>query len=57
MYLMLQQEQWDDSVIATGESYKLAEIYAPPPSGTPPRREFITRFRLVGLDWREYVGQ
>jgi GDPmannose 4,6-dehydratase len=62
MYLMLQQEQSDDYVIATGESYKLAEIYPPPPSlrdatrtGTPPRRGFITRFRLVGLDWREYV--
>ena len=25
MYLMLQQEQSDDYVIATGESYKLAE--------------------------------
>jgi GDPmannose 4,6-dehydratase len=55
MYLMLQQEVSDDYVIATGESYKLAEIYPPPPTGTPPRRGFITRFRLVGLDWREYV--
>ena len=26
MYLMLQQEQSDDYAIATGESYKLAEI-------------------------------
>jgi hypothetical protein len=34
MYLMLQQEQSDDYVIATGESYKLAEIY-PPPFGYP----------------------
>jgi GDPmannose 4,6-dehydratase len=63
IYLMLQQEQLDDDAIAkrcleqvaTGESYKLAEIYPPPPTGTPPRRGFITRFRLVGLDWREDV--
>jgi GDPmannose 4,6-dehydratase len=44
MYLMLQQEQSDDYVIAMGESYKLAESIE------------IT-FGLVGLDWREYVGQ
>jgi hypothetical protein len=43
--------------VATGESYKLAEIYPPPPSGTPPWRGFIVAFRLVGLDWREDVGQ
>jgi GDPmannose 4,6-dehydratase len=42
MYLMLQQEQSDDYVIATGESYKLAEFIE-------------IAFRLVGLDWREYV--
>ena len=30
MYLMLQQKQSDDYLIATGESYKLAEIYPPP---------------------------
>jgi GDPmannose 4,6-dehydratase len=42
MYLMLQQEQSDDYVIATGESYKLAEFIE-------------VAFRLVGLDWREYV--
>jgi GDPmannose 4,6-dehydratase len=58
MYLMLQQEQFsfrsrsvclrreatptDDYVIATGESYKLAEFIE-------------IAFRLVGLDWREYV--
>jgi GDPmannose 4,6-dehydratase len=42
MYLMLQQEQSDDYVIATGESYQLAELIE-------------IAFRLVGLDWREYV--
>jgi hypothetical protein len=30
--------------VATGESYKLAELIE-------------VAFRLVGLDWREYVGQ
>ena len=25
------------------------------PTGTPPWRGFVTRFRLVGLDWREDV--
>jgi GDPmannose 4,6-dehydratase len=44
MYLMLQQEVSDDYVIATGESYQLAEFIE-------------VAFRLVGLDWREYVGQ
>ena len=42
MYLMLQQEQPDDYVIATGESHKLAEFIE-------------IAFRLVGLDWRDYV--
>jgi GDPmannose 4,6-dehydratase len=42
MYLMLQQEQSDDYVIATGASYKLAEFIE-------------IAFRLVDLDWREYV--
>jgi GDPmannose 4,6-dehydratase len=42
MYLMLQQPQSDDYVIATGESYKLAEFIE-------------IAFRLVDLDWREYV--
>ena len=42
MYLMLQQEQPDDYVIATGESYKLAEFIE-------------IAFRLVNLDWRDYV--
>ena len=39
---MLQQEQSDDYVIATGKSYELAEFIE-------------IAFRLVGLDWREYV--
>ena len=42
MYLMLQQEQPDDYVIATGESYSLADFIA-------------TAFSCVGLDWRKYV--
>ena len=42
MYLMLQQERPDDYVIATGESYKLAEFIE-------------IAFRLVDLDWRDYV--
>jgi GDPmannose 4,6-dehydratase len=42
MYLMLQQERSDDYVIATGESYKLAEFIE-------------IAFRLVDLDWQQYV--
>ena len=42
MYLMLQQEQPDDYVIATGESYSLEEFVA-------------EAFAYVGLDWRKYV--
>ena len=42
MYLMLQQEQPDDYVIATGESCSLAEFIA-------------AAFSCVGLDWHEYV--
>jgi GDPmannose 4,6-dehydratase len=42
MYLMLQQEQSNDYVIATEESYQLAELIE-------------MAFGLVGLDWREYV--
>lgn len=42
MYLMLQQDQADDYVIATGESYKLEEFVA-------------ETFACVGLNWREYV--
>jgi len=42
MYLMLQQKQPDDYVIATGESHKL--------------EDFMTvAFTGVGLDWREHV--
>ncbi len=42
MYLMLQQQQPDDYVIATGESYSLADFIA-------------AAFNCVGLDWRSYV--
>jgi GDPmannose 4,6-dehydratase len=42
MWRMLQQEQPDDYVIATGESHSV--------------REFAEEaFKVVGLDWREYV--
>ena len=42
MWLMLQQENPDDYVIATGESYSLEEFVA-------------EAFAYVGLDWRKYV--
>lgn len=42
MYLMLQQEQPDDYVIATGESSSLEEFVA-------------AAFASVNLDWREHV--
>lgn len=42
MYLMLQQEQPDDYVIATGESHKLEDFVA-------------AAFTCVGLDWHEHV--
>lgn len=42
MYLMLQQQQPDDYVIATGESYALAEFIA-------------MAFACVDLDWQEHV--
>ncbi|HJV34646.1 GDP-mannose 4,6-dehydratase, partial [Geomonas sp.] len=42
MWLMLQQEQPDDFVIATGETRTLEEFVA-------------AAFRTVGLDWREHV--
>lgn len=42
MWLMLQQEQPDDYVIATGETHSV--------------REFVEKaFSHVGLDWRDYV--
>ena len=42
MWLMLQQDQPDDYVIATGKTYSV--------------REFLEEtFRLVGLDWRKHV--
>lgn len=42
MYLMLQQEQPQDYVIATGRSYKLADFVA-------------AAFAQVNLDWQEHV--
>ena len=42
MWLMLQQEQPDDYVIATGEMHSVEEFAA-------------TAFELVGLDWHDYV--
>jgi GDPmannose 4,6-dehydratase len=44
MWAMLQQEQPDDFVIATGESHSLKEFVA-------------AAFAQVGLDWREHVAQ
>jgi GDPmannose 4,6-dehydratase len=42
MWLMLQQEQADDFVIATGESHSLEEFVA-------------SAFSSAGLDWRDHV--
>jgi GDPmannose 4,6-dehydratase len=42
MYLMLQQDQPDDYVIATGQSYSLEEFVA-------------EAFNYVGLNWHDYV--
>lgn len=42
MWLMLQQEEPDDYVIATGESHSVRELAA-------------TAFARVGLDWRDHV--
>jgi GDPmannose 4,6-dehydratase len=42
MYRMLQQDQPDDYVIATGESYKLEDFLA-------------AAFAYLNLDWRDYV--
>jgi len=42
MWLMLQQKEPDDYVIATGEAHSV--------------REFVEKaFELVGLDWQKYV--
>jgi len=42
MYLMLQQPQADDYVIATGSSYSLEDLVS-------------VAFSYFGLDWRQYV--
>ncbi|MCS7030807.1 MAG: GDP-mannose 4,6-dehydratase [Gloeomargarita sp. SKYG116] len=42
MWLMLQQDEPDDYVIATGEAHSVQEFLE-------------TAFGLVGLDWRDYV--
>ena len=42
MYFMLQQDQPDDYVIATGQSYALEEF-------------IIQAFHCVGLNWQDYV--
>ena len=42
MYLMLQRDQPEDFVVATGESSSLQELTA-------------TAFDAVGLNWREWV--
>jgi GDPmannose 4,6-dehydratase len=44
MWLMLQQEQPEDFVIATGKTYALEEFVK-------------MAFAAVGLDWKEHVGQ
>ncbi len=44
MWLMLQQSEPDDYVVATGESHSVAELAE-------------LAFRHVGLDWREYVRE
>jgi GDPmannose 4,6-dehydratase len=42
MHLMLQQEQADDYVIATGSSFSLQEFV-------------IEAFKCVGLNWQDHV--
>jgi GDPmannose 4,6-dehydratase len=42
MWLMLQQDEPDDYVIATGEMHSVQELVE-------------TAFGLVGLDWQDYV--
>jgi GDPmannose 4,6-dehydratase len=44
MWLMLQQDQPDDYVVATGETHTVRELVE-------------TAFGCVGLDWRKYVVQ
>ncbi len=44
MWQMLQQEQADDYVIATGETHSVGEVVE-------------TAFTHIGLDWRKYVVQ
>jgi GDP-D-mannose dehydratase len=51
MYLMLQQKESDDYVIATGESYKLAEIY-PPPLRVP----LLGGDLSLGFGWWGWIG-
>jgi GDPmannose 4,6-dehydratase len=43
MWLMLQQKEPDDYVIATGESHSVTELVQ-------------TAFRCVGLDWEKYMS-
>lgn len=43
MWLMMQQDEPDDYVIATGETHKLEDFV-------------ITAFTCVGLDWQEFVA-
>ncbi len=44
MWMMLQQDELEDYVIATGETHSI--------------QEFVEEaFRLVGLDWKDYVKQ
>jgi len=43
MWLMLQQNEPDDYVIATGESHSVTELVQ-------------TAFNCVGLDWKEYMS-
>jgi GDPmannose 4,6-dehydratase len=42
MWLMLQQDEPDDFVLATGETYSVQEFLE-------------VAFSYVGIDWREYV--
>jgi GDPmannose 4,6-dehydratase len=44
MWLMLQQPEPDDYVVATGETHSIRELCQ-------------AAFGYVGLDWQEYVGQ